>query len=82
MNLYQVRLGSGGMKDCYVVADDPTSAYNTTKEFMDINNYCYTDDRELYSVTLIAKEKGTFNSVYGKPYLFMGVNVVAWRRVE
>lgn len=44
----------GGLKESYVVADNPDKAYTTVRDFLDKNDYGYEWERELDSVSLIA----------------------------
>lgn len=65
VKLYIVELQ--GMKSCfgvyneygisYVVATDPTNAYEMVKTFLDSNDLGFSHDRRLKSVTLLADEK-------------------------
>jgi hypothetical protein len=71
MNLYELTLGRGNIS-CYVVATDPTAAYELVKRFMDKKDLCFHSDRKFYSIKQLAKEKGTFDTVLGEPYLFLG----------
>jgi hypothetical protein len=40
----------------YVISHDPTSAYNMVRDFLDKKNLCFSVDRELDSITLLAEE--------------------------
>lgn len=56
MNLYLVETrGYGDFRYVYVVAGDPTSAYNIVKKYLDENDLCILSDRALKSVTLLAE---------------------------
>ena len=56
MNLYEVILR--GMQNdygsSYVVATDPTSAYNIVRKFLDDNDIGFSGDRELSKIALLA----------------------------
>lgn len=56
MRLYKVVLLGmlSGYGTSYVVADDPTSAYDTVKKFLDKNNLGFLDHRKLDRVELLA----------------------------
>lgn len=43
----------------YVIANNPTNAYNTVRKFLDKNNLFFRVDRELKSIELVAE-----NSLY------------------
>lgn len=43
-------------KVSYVIADDPTSAYDTVREYLDDQEIGFEEDRELLSVELIADD--------------------------
>ena len=40
----------------YVLADDPTSAYNKLKAYLDDKNLGFADERVLDRITLVAEE--------------------------
>ena len=56
MKLYKVTLLGmlNGYGTSYVVAEDPTSAYETVKKFLDANNLGFTDHRKMDRVELLA----------------------------
>lgn len=56
MNLYRVTTlkKHGRYGTIYVVEADPTSAYNRVKEYLDKNDLCFINERELDKVELIA----------------------------
>jgi len=67
MKLYRVNLK--GMKVTstgvaygisYVVAEDPHSAYNKVKDFLNYNDIGFSKDREMDSIELIA-DSGRYN---------------------
>ena len=55
--LYFVTLRGGGnrYKTSYVIAKDPEEAYQKVKEFLDENDLCFTNDRELSTISLLAE---------------------------
>ena len=64
MNLYRVKLagmrtniGKVAYGDSYVLANDPTEAYQTLKNFVDKHDLGFIRDREMESVTLLASEE-------------------------
>jgi len=70
MNLYELALGKGNIK-CYVVAEDPTTAYELVKKFMDKKDLCFCSDRQFYSIKQLASDGGSFDIVMSRPYLFL-----------
>jgi hypothetical protein len=60
MRLYKVKICGGyssnstNYNEVYVIAEDPTSAYEQYREFLDDNGICYEEDRALESIQLIA----------------------------
>jgi|GEM_PF-2464461 len=49
------RIGSGiDYQNSYVVADSMDEAYSLVKKFLDKEDICFSDERELKSVSLIA----------------------------
>lgn len=59
--LYKITLqGLHGTKpqyrECYVVADDPTSAYNLVREYLDDEKIGFTEDRGLKTIELLAED--------------------------
>lgn len=62
--LYLVKLrGLGGyassgapMQSSYAVAEDPSSAYDMVRKWLDKKNYGFVRDRALDSVTLMAED--------------------------
>lgn len=40
---------------CYVVASDPTEAYQKVRKWLDDNKYGFSSDRGLKSVTVVAE---------------------------
>lgn len=62
MNLYLVRcrgmqsaLGGPGFGVAYVVAEDPTSAYNKLRADLDKRDLGFGSEREMESITLLAQ---------------------------
>ena len=61
MKLYQVRIRGGysstgtNYHESYVVASSADSAYMQVREYLDRNDLCFNDERELKSITLIAE---------------------------
>lgn len=45
---------TAGLKESYVVADNPDKAYTTVRDFLDKNDYGFEWERELDSINLIA----------------------------
>jgi len=41
--------------ESFVVAESPNEAYDLVKNFLDNSKLCFTDERELESVTLLAE---------------------------
>ena len=39
-----------------VIANDPTTAYNLVRKYLDDNDLCFVKERELHNITLIAEE--------------------------
>lgn len=56
MNLYRVttKKGFGRYGVFYVIANDPTSAYTMVKGYLDKNDICFLNERELDKIELIA----------------------------
>jgi len=60
MKLYKVEIHGGfsshstDYHTSYVVAADPTSAYKIVREFLDKEDLCFRNEREMKSVELIA----------------------------
>jgi len=55
-NLYLLTFFGHGMKFCYVVAPDPTSAQNKVTAAMVSDNYGFSSERVVKSITLIAED--------------------------
>jgi hypothetical protein len=61
VKLYLVRIRGGyssvstNYNEIYVIADNPTAAYDMVFDYLDKNDLCFTDDRELKNITLIAE---------------------------
>lgn len=59
LNLYKVTLiGLSGTQynPCYVIASDPALAYEAVRKELDDKDYGFRKDRELDTVTLLAKD--------------------------
>jgi hypothetical protein len=57
MKLYKVNLQNyGRYGEHYVAATDPTHAYYIVRRFMDNENLCFAEERELKSIELVAKQ--------------------------
>lgn len=55
MKLYEVIIKASGRRgSAYVLAKDPTSAYNKYRKLLDKEDICFHEDRELVSVRLAA----------------------------
>lgn len=60
MELYKVTIRGGysstgiNYNECYVVAKDPTKAYQKYRVFLDKEDICFNDDREMKTIELIA----------------------------
>jgi hypothetical protein len=61
MKLYQLRIRGGysststNYRESYVVASSIDGAYMQVREYLDRNDLCFQDERELESITLIAE---------------------------
>ena len=61
MKLYKVRIRGGcsptstNYHESYAVASSIASAYMQVREYLDRNDLCFNDERELESITLIAE---------------------------
>ena len=61
MKLYEVKIRGGhssvdvNYHESYVVASSADSAYMQVREYLDRNDLCFNDERELKSITLIAE---------------------------
>ena len=61
MKLYKVKIRGGyssistNYHESYVVASSIDSAYRQVREYLDRNDLCFQDERELESITLIAE---------------------------
>lgn len=61
MKLYKVKIRGGysstgtNYHESYVVASSADSAYMQVREYLDKNDLCFQDERELDSITLIAE---------------------------
>lgn len=61
MKLYKVKIRGGysstgtNYHESYVVASSADSAYMQVREYLDRNDLCFNDERELESITLIAE---------------------------
>ena len=61
MKLYKVRIRGGcnststNYHESYAVASSIDSAYMQVREYLDKNDLCFQDERELDSITLIAE---------------------------
>lgn len=62
MNTYQklwrvqLRGSIAGYNPCYVVAQDPTTAYAIVRKHLDQRDYGFTKDRELLTIELVAED--------------------------
>ncbi len=56
MNLFRVitKKSYGKYSTFYVVAEDPTTAYSKVREFLDSNDLCFSNDRAMKTIELIA----------------------------
>ena len=56
MKLFRVitRKSYGKYSTFYVVAEDPTTAYDKVKKFLDDNDLCFFNDRAMKTIELIA----------------------------
>lgn len=60
MKLYKVKIKGGysivsiNYNEAYIVAKDPTQAYDKYRKFLDKNDICFESQREMVSITLIA----------------------------
>jgi hypothetical protein len=56
MNLYRVttRKGHGKCGVFYVVSTDPTAAYCMVRDYLNKNDLCFTNERELDKIELLA----------------------------
>lgn len=61
MNLYKLilRATHSQYSPCFVVAEDPTSAYNKVRQYLDEKDYFFRSERELESIELIASADET-----------------------
>ena len=65
-NLYRLTL-CGSIRDCYVVASDPTAAQEKVLRPLNADNYGFSSDRIVKTIELIAE-----NNLYAKlPFLFL-----------
>ena len=56
MKLFKVNLRATGDYSCfYVIASDPTIAYNKVRKYMDDEDLCFSHDREMESIELLAE---------------------------
>lgn len=61
MKLYKVKIRGGcsptstNYRESYVVASSIDGAYMQVREYLDRNDLCFQDERELESITLIAE---------------------------
>ena len=49
--------GSTDYNASFVVAESPDAAYQAVRDFLDNNNLCYDDERELKSIELLAEDR-------------------------
>lgn len=58
MTLYKVTTvrGSGRYGVVHVRETDPTAAYNKVKNYLNDNGICYTSERELKSIEIVATD--------------------------
>ena len=48
--------GSTDYNASFVVAESPDAAYQAVRDFLDKNDLCYDDERELKSIELLAED--------------------------
>ena len=48
--------GSTNYNTSFVVAESPDAAYQAVRDFLDKNDLCYDDERELKSIELLAED--------------------------
>jgi len=57
MKLYLVEIRTyGALQFNYVIAKTPDQAYQKVRDFLEKKDWCFSKERELKSVTLIAEE--------------------------
>lgn len=70
-NLYKVSVKCiGTYSSCYVVAEDPTEAYEKYRNYLNKKDILYNDERKLASIILIAEES-EYQSDKDLPLLFV-----------
>lgn len=52
--------GSTNYKTSFVVAESPNDAYQAVRDFLDKNDLCYDDERELESIELLAESDSKY----------------------
>jgi hypothetical protein len=70
MKLFLIRLKGpiGKHNNCYVLADDPTEAYDKVRKFLDNYDIGTPDARALYSIEVIA-DMDTYQDSYPMMHL-------------
>jgi hypothetical protein len=69
MKLFELTLR--GLKSCYVIAEDPTDAYNKARKWLDKEGYSFECTKELKNIELLADENGNFDFADNMPKLFL-----------
>ncbi len=71
MKLYKLSIGREGSITVYVVAKDPGDAEDNVLCYMRDNDLCFTSDRVVKTMELLADDTGSLDMVQKKPLLLL-----------